>query len=432
VTEPVTLIVEALDSGCPFQGLLGGAALASLPVDSGDNNGDTSLMNDPISTLSSLQGAAPHGEVYVNGQFDAASKPHPIARGAIAVSPQPRPAMDFESDFARRPESFTEVLASDGTPDCGLTPDLRTRAGDPDTCDGGHRMTSPTYDALFLDVDDDRYEAGTVLGELWSGYSGGRFRFTPKDVKATMSDSSYLHAVMEVSSFSTGRRYPQIVVSQDDMVTSQWLLERTPPGATNPNVRPALYFHPIDAGLGRHILEIEMCNQRQWQVNNHCPWFVLDKHDPPTTTGVGDNTPHPDLFDRLQDDRATRFDLYVSTQKAYVFLDSKPYACVDIAHRKAVHSDGSPIAPAPMPPPAGQVTVTFGDVQYHAGAEAGYFQRYSDFHLNHMLYETVRHFDYVAFKSNEGAPPWDEAANPCITQMYDGGGAGTQTPETGN
>lgn len=432
ITGPVTLIVEALDAGCPFQGLVAATPLASLPVSSGDNNGDTTLKNDPVFTLSDLQSKSPTGEVFLNGHYDPSLKPKPIARAAIDLSPEVRPAMDFASDFASHPESFSEVLASDGTPDCGLTPDLRKRAKNPDTCDGGHRLSSPTYDVLLMDVDDHRYGVGVTQGELFTAYSGGKFRITPKTTHATMSDTKFVHAAMEVSSFSTGRRYPQIIISQEDMITSQWLLERSPPSETNESVTSAVYLHPIDAGVGRPVLELEVCNHRAWQVNNHCPWFVLDRRDPKTATGVGDNLAHPDLFDRLQDDRLTRFDLYLSTQRAYVYLDAKPYACVDLAHRKANGADGAPIVPTPTPPPAGPVTVTFGDVQYHAGAESGYFEIYSPFHLEHMLYETIRHFDYVGFKSNEPQPPWDEVAFPCITQMYQGGGAGTQTPETGN
>jgi hypothetical protein len=237
---------------------------------------------------------------------------------------------------------------------------------------------------------------------------------------------------MEVSSFSTGRRYPQIFVTQQDFPTAIWLLERTPEGVTNPNIQSAIALQPIDAAVGRPVMELEVCHQRHWQVNDHCPWFLLEKIDPPSPAKVGGNNPHPDLFDRLQDDRSLRFDLFLSTQKAYVFLDSLPYGCADLANRKTVLASGAAIDPPPTPPTAGPVTVSFGDVEYHAGAESGYFQIYSPFHLAHQLYETVRHFDYIAYSSNVPAPPWDEHAHPCATQMYGGGHAGTQTPESGN
>ena len=78
------------------------------------------------------------------------------------------------------------------------------------------------------------------------------------------------------------------------------------------------------------------------------------------------------------------------------------------------------------------MTVAWGDVDYHFGAESGYFGIYSLFHLNHMIFETQRHFDYVAYKSGVPAPAWDEVASPCSTQLFQGGDAGTQTPEQGD
>ena len=432
ITAETTLVVEALDGICPFQGLHAAESMAAQLVGEGDDNGDKTLKNDPFFTLAELHAAAPHGEVFLNGQGDAKSTPHPIARSVVVVKPQAREPMDFSSDFAGKPESFTEVTNADGSPNCGLTDELRKLANNPDTCDGTHRMTSPTYDALFSAVNDKRYSAGPVEGELAVAYSGGKWRMTPKNAKATLSESSFLHVAMEVSAFSTGRRYPQIIISQQDMLTAHYLLDRTPADTTNANIAPVLLFHPIDSGVGRHVLELELCSQRAWQVNNHCPWFLLENADPPSPKGLGPHDGHPDLFDRLQDDRSTRFDLYVSTARAYAFVDSRPYGCVDFTQRKAILPNGSPMSPSPAPPSAGPVTVTFGDVLYHSGAESGYFDLYSDFHLQHMIYETARHYDYLGFKSNVPQPAWNEAAFPCITQMYSGGDAGTQTAEQAN
>ena len=88
--------------------------------------------------------------------------------------------------------------------------------------------------------------------------------------------------------------------------------------------------------------------------------------------------------------------------------------------------------PTPAPPKAGPVTVAWGDVAYHVGQETDYFTIYSQFHLNHLHYESVRHYDYIAFKSGEPARRGTRPRFPCITQMYQGGNSGTQTPETGN
>jgi hypothetical protein len=434
IKGPTQLVVEALDAGCPFQGLLGPPTSLTPTIVNGDDTNVAGLLNDPVYSFPQLQSKASNGEVFLNGTFDGSPTPHPIARAIVSVSPTTRPAMDFASDFAGPVETFTETYDANGNPDCGLTPTLRAWSGNPDTCDGAHRMTSPTYDVLFLGVQDQRYAVGQTQGELWSAYSGlagGKFRISPKGVTGTMSNSTFLHAAMEVTSFTTGRRYPQIMISEQDFETSQWLLERSADTA-NPHIGSTMILQPIDSGNGRPVAELELCSQRSWEVNDQCPWFLLEKNDSPIVNGTGPNNPHPDLFDRLQDDRSARWDLYASTDRAYVFVDSQPYACVDLAHRKATLSSGAPILPTPTPPKAGAVTVAFGDVMYHAGAESGYFTIFSPFHLNHELFETVRHFDYIAFKSNEPAPAWDESKFPCITQMLAGGSAGTQTPESGN
>jgi hypothetical protein len=434
IQGPTQLVVEALDAGCPFQGLLGATSMPATIVNGDDNNGNNGLLNDPVYSFAQLQSKASTGEVFINGTFDGSPTPHPIARAIVSLTPETRPAMDFASNFAGPPETFTEARDASGNPDCGLTPTLQAWSGNPDTCDGSHRMTSPTYDVLFFGVQDQRYAVGPTQGELWTAYSGlagGKFRIAPKGVTGTMSNSTFVHAAMEVTSFTTGRRYPQIMISEQDFMTSQWLLERSADTA-NPHVGSTMILQPIDSGNGRPVAELELCSQRSWQVNDQCPWFLLEKNDSPIVNGTGPNNPHPDLFDRLQDDRSARWDLYASTERAYIFVDSQPYACVDLANRKATLSSGAPIVPTPTPPKAGAVTVAFGDVMYHAGAEPGYFTVFSPFHLNHELFETARHFDYIAFKSNEPAPAWDESRFPCITQMFAGGSAGTQTPESGN
>ena len=122
-------------------------------------------------------------------------------------------------------------------------------------------------------------------GELWTDFTAdtaGKFRITPKNVTATMSDTTFVHAVMEVSSFATGRRYPQIMISEQDFMTSQWLLERSSSdlNATNPNSGATLVVQPFDADIGRHVVELELCDHRNWQVNDQCPWFLLEKPDP--------------------------------------------------------------------------------------------------------------------------------------------------------
>ncbi|HTB76081.1 MAG TPA: hypothetical protein VK762_22685 [Polyangiaceae bacterium] len=426
IAAPTELIVEALDAGCPFQGLVGVQHLPATldPLDS------SSPATEVVSTFAELQAAAPHGEVYLNGQFDGNPTPHPIARAALMVSPQTRPAMDWDSHFATSAETFTETLASDGTPNCGFTQQLIQESGTDDKgCDGSHHLASATYDAIGFDQTAPVFSLGTMQGELWSDFTTGEFRFSPHGVTATMSDTTFLHVAMEASSFTTDRRYPQIVVSTQDFMTSEWLIQRSSV-TPNKNVQPVLFMQPFDAGPGRMIMEIELCNEREWAVNDHCPWFLLDRQDQPSDSQLGTIGAHPEPHDHLQNDDSARFDVYLSTKRAYVFFEDQPYACADIADRATTDPSGATITPPTAPPPAGTVSVGFGDVHYHPAAESGELGTVGPFNINHMFMDTVRHYDYVGWKSGVPAPTWDETRFPCIKQMHQGGNAGPQSPES--
>jgi hypothetical protein len=427
ITKPTQLVVEALDAGCPFQGLLGANPLPATlnPQDRG------APATEVVSTFDQLRAAAAHGEVFLNGQFDASSTPHPIARSLVQVAPAPRPPMDFESHFATAPETLTETLvAGSNAADCGYTQQIRdlTHSGDPQ-CDGSHHLQSATYDALAFDQFASVYSLGVTQGELWSDFSSGELRFSPRKVTATMSDAAYLHVAMEASSFTTDRRYPQIVISQQDFMTGEWLLKRssiTP----NPAVQPFVLVQPFDAGPSKMVIELELCNQRGWAVNDHCPWFLLEKGDPPAKGQLGPNNPHAEAHDHLQHDDSARFDVYLSTKRAYVFFEDEPYGCADIANHTLTDPSGGAISPPPAPPPTGPVTVAFGDVHYHPTAEGGELGLVGPFGISHMFMNTIRHYDYVGFKSGVPAPPWDETRFPCIRQMHQGGNAGPQHPES--
>ena len=284
ITASTPLIVEALDAGCPFQGLLGAVSIAPTLVNGDDNNGNTTLMNDPISTFAQLQAAAPHGEVFLNGTFDGNPTPHPIARALVTVQPEVRPAMDFASDFASKPETFTESF-SGGDPDCGYTTSLQTLAMDMTGCYEDHHFSSPTYDVLLFNMQDNRYGVGMTQGELWTDFTAdtaGKFRITPKNVRATMSDTTFVHAVLEVTAFSTGRRYPQIMISEQDFMTSQWLLERSSDNlnATNPNSGATLIVQPFDADIGRHVVELELCRAPELAGQRPVPLVPARKDRP--------------------------------------------------------------------------------------------------------------------------------------------------------
>ena len=117
--------------------------------------------------------------------------------------------------------------------------------------------------------------------------------------------------------------------------------------------------------------------------------------------------PHDAAAEHASAGLLNRFDLWLSTQTAYVFLDGLPYGCATLT--KA--------------PVAGPVTVTLGDVLYHSVVDEAVVHiqskagSYMSFHYLHQLNETRRQFDNFEFSSNQGPPAWDQGRFPCAMTL---------------
>jgi hypothetical protein len=378
ITEPTTLVVEALDEGCPYQGHL---AAESLPAVTG-HFGDMEIPHPAYQTLDELRVASATTEVFVNGQHAAANQPKAVARAFLEVAPQPHPEMDFFADFdVNTPaETFTSVDCDAPTGNCYQT----------------WRAESPTWDAIFMNVESGPsegtglYTMGPLLGELWVNYAdvaadtNGRFRLTPKQ-KASMTADSYLHVTMEVDAVSTARRYPQILISDRDAPVQYTLPEGQTLVIQPRAVTSAWLDWPID-------YELQVCDQRPWDVNDQCP--VYDLHQVKDANGEAIRlAPHEELGELASVDSRVIFDVYASTKRAYLLLNGKPYGCAELPSGAA---------------PSGEVTVTYGDVLYHSGVDHTFA-----FHKEHLQVDARRHYDNLGFSSGVAAPAWDEARLPC-------------------
>jgi hypothetical protein len=238
----------------------------------------------------------------------------------------------------------------------------------------------------FHTVATDEWSIGTLFGELWATYgdwaadTNGKLRITPKQ-RATLAADSFIHASMEVDVVSTQRRYPQILISdqewpvQDNLVNGTTVLIQTFGGITIP-IRG----------------EIQFCDHRTWDVNNQCPMFETYKLG---ESGQQFLSPQVEINGLSGVDRTVLFDVYVSTKRAYVFTNGVPYACADLPADRLT---------------AGNATVTFGDVLYHSGVDLA---EWYPFHIARMQNVTSRHYSNLAFKSAAPAPTWDEARIPC-------------------
>jgi len=402
VTGPTTLVVEALDRGCPFQGHLSPTAIPSITA----FIGTYPLIHQPFVTIDDARAASPTSEVFINGQHgpawmwdgskltDGKQPPAPaapplpkaIARSFVKVQPSPHAKLDFFADFS--PNAPSEVFTD-------------TPCGSPDgNCFATWRQKSATFDQIFMNVESDPmtktpiFGYGNVMGEYWVTYAdvgadtNGKFRLTANQ-KAAMDSSKFLYVTMEVDAYSTLRRYPQILIS-DQEAPVQYTLDKGHTIIVQPISETSTSIDwPID-------YQIQVCNLRTWDVNNQCPAY--DLHHIVTPGGPKDQlAPNEEVGEHASVDHRVKFEVYASTQRVYLFLDGTPYACATMP--------GSGV-------PTGPVTVTWGDALYHSAVDHTYA-----FHTAHMQIETRRHYDNLGFSSGVAAPGWDESRLPCAAPI---------------
>ena len=369
LTGPTTLVIEALNPGCPsLPGLL---SPISLPA---------SAEHPAWLTIDEARAASPDGALYVNGQFAETSQPRAVARAFLNdVAPEPAPDLDWSWGYQADDSLGTFISEPCLDPSGNCFQDFRRR--------------SERFDASFMYVETDRQVLAPLLGELWVMYAdldsgvNGKFRMTPPE-KAEISAETFLHVTMDVNSFTTGRRYPQILISDQDAPVQHQL--------ANGN---SLVIQPY--GDWPSVFELQVCDHRTWDVNDQCPFVdlrhVFDPSDPQKELSL---LPAAELGEHIGVDRATRFEAFVSAKRAYLLLDGAAYGCVDLP------ATGVPV---------GAESVTFGDTLFHSNNDQLQFY---GFVREHLYHDTQRHFDNLGFKSNVAAPAWDEARLPCVSGFF--------------
>jgi hypothetical protein len=355
LSEEKILVIEALAEGCPFGGF---HSAKSIPADA---------PNQAYVTIQEQRAASTSGEIFINGQYASTNVPKAIARAFIKVAPKPLVGLDFVDEF----KTFAPLADAP----CGRA-----------NCFQSYRQVSADYDITWDTVETNGFAVGSVLGELWVAYgdwaqdTGGLFRMTPKR-KTTLNANTYLHVTMGVDGVSTGRRYPQIFISDQEA-----------PVQTNLTQGKSLLVQLF--GSWPTSYELQICERRTWNVNDQCPKYNF--YRPQNLTGP--IPPTPEIGPNVGMDRNTTFDVYASTNRAYLFLNGKPYGCADLPSARV---------------PNGPVTVTFGDVLYHSGVDEPVLAGQLPFLKEHQLTETKRHFDNIGFKAGEAQPAWNEAVLPC-------------------
>ncbi len=363
LTEETTLVVEAIDQKCPYQGVFSPtprpARIDPFPM-------SVDIPYPAFQTPAELAATSADGELYINGQGEG-TKPRAISRACVKVKPEPAPEMDF---FFQGEETFG----------AGTYRNFQTYDTD-----------SPSFDVNFYAVATDQWSIGTFRGELWATYAdwaadtNGKLRITPK-ARGTLTSDSFLHASMEVDIVSTNRRYPQIFVSNAEVPVQQTMKDKQ-----------TVVVETIGGINSPVAVELQFCDQQEWDVNMQCPRFDIQKLK--DAQGNEFLSPRPEVTGWMGVDRTVRFDTYVSTSRVYVYANGQPYGCADLPAGRLTE---------------GPATVTYGDVLYHSGVD---LEKWYPFHVSKMHVLTTRHFSNLGFSSQVPAPTWDESRMPCAKEL---------------
>jgi hypothetical protein len=388
LTERTTLVIEALDQGCPFPG--GYISAAHMDAANGIPRDAPSITVDEARLAS--------GEVFVNGQHDPANRPIPVARAYVEVEPSTTPEMDFFEGFDASSawEPLTEYE------------------------DNNSRLFRNDRWVVDTTGCTENFTFGPVLGQLVMGFgdwgSSCGVSATPRNVTTELSADRFLHVRMSTDIPSTGRRYPQI------LITTAPILELED--------RPVLYEVPLHVRLGRldaesepspdqsivvqpfggfHQLNVQFCDQRGWGVNSQCPQANIYGHHAGDYVAEWEEPwlPNPVLGERAGYDRPVQIDVYSSTERVYVFLDGEPAGCA--------------VLPAGRMP-AGDVTVAFRAVGYHLDIDESVTPENTG-HLYERTYSqtfTHRRMDDFGIDNATPPPAWDETRMPCGDRWYGG------------
>lgn len=400
-------VIEALDQGCPFPG--GYIAYEHKDADVDRTSGEP--FNYPSITLDEARLSS--GEVFINGQHDPENRPKPVARSYVDVTPEPKPEMDFL-------ETFDE--------DADWEPFTSWRDNN------GFIFRNETW-AIDTSGCTDNFSFGPVLGQFVLGMADGgsscNVSMTPKNVETAIEPESFLHVRMATDIPSTGRRYPQI------MVTTVPMADDPEPDAGN------IWEIPMHNRLGRAPYElvgedgeegtaddepaeggrtivvqpfggyqetqIEFCDTRGWGVSQQCDRANVYGFHAGDYQAEWDEpwTPVPVQGALAGYDRPVQWDVYTSTHRVYVFMDGKPAACADLPEGRM---------------PEGPVTVAYRAVLYHCGIDETVTPEDTGhrYERNYSLCHSDHHMDDFGIDLSVPEPEWDETVLPCGTRWYGG------------
>jgi len=391
LTEETTLVIEALDQGCPFPG--GYISAMAAPCNPDTDGCHPSIPLDEARLES--------GEVFVNGTHDPANRPRPVARAFVTVTPEAAPDMDFYESFDVDADwpAFDQV----------------------DTFNNGIVLRRNDDWVVEYSGCHEGNSVGPVLGQLVFG--GGDYgsscnmSIVPLGIAPEIQSDSYLHVRMTTEIPSTHRRYPQVMLTTAGLANVGELNENDVPVRHRLGPLPFEETYVPHSGSEQtiivqpfssaHELQIQFCDGRGWGVSAQCPRANIYGYHAGSYEDewVEDWRPVPVLGEMAGHDRPVRFDVYVSTERIYVTLDGKPAGCAVLPAGRLL---------------AGPVTPIFGSVIYHGGIDEAVTEESSphQYLRSYSLVHYDRKIDDLGITLEADAPPWDESVLPCGDIWY--------------
>lgn len=426
VSAPMALVVEAIDTPCPFPGLL-------APVHANLKMGiDEVPIADRVdfSFFTEAEVAAKYGSLVRNGHGKGSilggqgpvASPKVLSRTTVRVTPQGK-AMPRTKDFFDEFDGTSGPWMAMGTVDDG------NRAHK-----DGRRFSNPKWDVSIYNDEAEAAVLDEVHGLLrvtlpdWIQDVFSSVVLVPRRV-ARLSDTDYLHLTFEVASNATSRRYWWVGVCGASEAGKTFdanghfagKLVQTPffyqDDGYNPSLEKwnCLQFFPRDgspfdiAGASRSESDVRVMLNRpdagerdsvvnlspaQYPASSAKPsWFRMQNATGTLGAGI--------LDDQMLIAPRTRFDAWVRRDRLVLYVNGQQRLCNDFGPHRLTMAEGA---------------VAFGQVLYHSAAERLEFSRsFNDrtgqrFYLENAPYADEREWDNVGYEEGVGAPAGFDAS----------------------
>lgn len=387
LTRKTTLVIEALDAGCPFPN----AYVAAFPARASDTDTGAEAQY-PSNTLDALR-SADTGEVFINGQHNPQNRPQPIARTFVEVSPRPAETMSFSTSFSDTTELANMTVHQDLT--------ATVYRNERWSIETGHCGSNFTY--------------GSVLGQLFLGAPECQVSLVPRNFQPRIEANRFLHVRMATDLASTARRYPQLLITTarsveaKDVSTASDLPIHNRLGPLYPSELPGADSSLIvQTHYTYHEAQIQFCGHRGWGVSAFCPRANIYGYDAGDPDAQPDQRwlPVPVIGDLVGFDRPVQLDVYASTERVYLFMDGRPVGCALLPAGEMA---------------AGDVTVAFRNIiSEPTKDELILSEPGRSFEREFSQAHSDRHMDDLGIDVGVKAPAWDESLLPCAQRWYGG------------